>query len=176
MISLENATVCLRCFLFQLSQGFAQPSIVTMLESVLLSVLQIATAKETASVVVTAADAFADGQCIKVLCRLLSLCFSFVCLYPVRKFPEKSSDIIFVDKTWSRFSVGYEWSLTPEEKKIDIDSRGNTNVLRDSKTRDATEAPKFSRRVFLASNCAQLPSFEMVQHLKENPEPKTFSP
>ena len=44
MISLENATVCIRCFLFQLSQGFAQPSIVTMLESVLLSVLQIAIA------------------------------------------------------------------------------------------------------------------------------------
>ena len=113
MISLENATVCIRCFLFQLSQGFAQPSIVTMLESVLLSVLQIAIAKETASVVVTAAGAFADGQCIKVLCRLRSLSFSLVCLYPVRK----SSDIIFVDKTRSRLSVGYEWSLTPEEKK-----------------------------------------------------------
>ena len=106
IISLENATVCLRCLLFQLSQGFAQPSIVTMLESVLLSVLQIATAKGTESVVVTAADAFADGQCIKVLCRLLSLCFSLVCLYPVRKLSEKSSDIFLSIKRGPGFLWG----------------------------------------------------------------------
>lgn len=151
MISLENDIVCMRCFLFQLSQGFAQPSIVTMLESVLLSVLQIATAKETTSVVVMAADASADRQCIKVHCRLLSVCFSLICLYPVRKCPEKSSDIFFVDETWSRLSVVYEWSQTPEEKK---DSRRNTNVVRDLEdTRRNRSAEIFAS---CASNGTQL--------------------
>lgn len=63
----------------KLSQGFAQPSVVTKLESVLLSVLQIAIAKETESVVVTAADAFADGQCIK---RVLAVNHSS-CVLPI---------------------------------------------------------------------------------------------
>lgn len=63
----------------KLSQGFAQPSIVTMLESVLLSVLQIATAKETTSVVVMAADASADRQCIK---RVLAVNHSS-CVLPI---------------------------------------------------------------------------------------------
>ena len=108
MISLGNAVVSIRCFLFQLSQGFAQPSMVALLEFVSVSVLQIATAKETRSVVVMGADAFADRQCIKVHCRLLSVCFSLVCWNLVRKCPYKASDIFFVHKTWSKLSVGYE--------------------------------------------------------------------